>query len=1119
VPAIGPVIDSYLRAVAPEVRHLTDGQLLDRFRGRRDGDAFAELVRRHGPLVLGVCRRALGNSADADDALQATFLALARRPGAVRRQDTAAPWLYRVALRTARKLARRRRPTAPAPDPSAVPEPARALSAAELCAGLDAELARLPERLRAPLVLCYLDGLTRDEAARRLRWSVGTLKRRLEAGRRLLRVRLERRGLAPAVLAAAVAAAGLRAAVPIALADRITRAAVNTPAGWTGVIAWVVVLTAGLTVALVGAFGGGDGKDVPSTPAPPPRVVEVRADWFGDPLPDGAIQRLGTARHRAANAHVAVTADGKAVVTAGDDLVVRIFDAATGDTKSVRTLDGPPTYHSVLSADGRHLAGVAYAAPEAAEIRVWDVLAGKMVGRLDLGKDPAWALAVHTGTTRVAFVRGPESFPPRPQAVCVWDFAAGGPLVVLRQFTREGRESYGEPRSLFSPDGSRLLMHQPGGQLVCWDVAAGKALWEQPLKYLKLFFFHPDGKHVVISPRGTGFELWSTVDGRPVPGAGWDGKGPGGASDYWPVAASADGKVVACFQGQRRMALYDVARKAVVRDLDDPRRAPNERPVGFWAVPTNFAFTPDGTGFVWRSPTVQRWDVATGKPVWSATWDQGHTEAVTTLLFTPDGSALVSGARDFTFYVWDPGTGRPRHRLPKGPGDLAAFTPDGRTLVATSGDRVAPFMLWDLTSGKSAGNVTGTGEFRQYGSSGDREAAVTPDGKRLMTLTDNHTPNARIPTGRYLTVWDLVTRKSVREEKVGEREETTVLAPGGEVYAAFAVNHPSRGIRVVATATGKEVCRLAEEDLPRKWIPDLSCDLVFSPDGRLLATRVIDETRTAKSVGDRPVKVWDPATGRELARLPASGPARFAFSPDGRVLAVAGADALRVYELASRREARAVEVAGVPRGRKPGSFATALAVGPNGRTAATGHDDGTILLWGLTPPSAPLRAADADAAWAALADPEVKAGWAAVWRLVEAPDLAVRWLGERLKPATPDPAAAELARGLDAADFKAREAAERKLRALGSRAEPALRSVLAGKPSAETRDRVERLLAGLEPAAPLAADDLRDTRAVQVLEAIGSPAARKLLDRLAVGEEHARLTREAKATVGRLTAR
>ena len=219
-----------------------------------------------------------------------------------------------------------------------------------------------------------------------------------------------------------------------------------------------------------------------------------------------------------------------------------------------------------------------------------------------------------------------------------------------------------------------------------------KALWEKALPYLKFFFFAPDGKTVVFERDGVGlagFQRRSTADGTKVDGAGWDGKAVPESSGYWPVAASPDGRLVALFNGQRRVVFYDTVKKAIVRELDNPLRAPDEGIVGFWAVPTNFAFTPDGTGFVWRSPTIQRWHVATGKATWPATWDQGHTEAVTRLLFTPNG-ALVSAAADRCYYVWDPASGRPRHRMPKGHGDLAAVSPDGRTLLTGSTSSRAP---------------------------------------------------------------------------------------------------------------------------------------------------------------------------------------------------------------------------------------------------------------------------------------------------------------------------------------------------------------------------------------------------------------------------------------------
>src|SRR5262249_43982809 len=155
----------------------------------KDEAAFTVLVERHGPMVLGVCRRALRHAHDAEDACQATFLVLARRAASVRKAASVSSWLHGVACRVAANLkreqsrrCRRERKVClrPSLDPSAE------VSWREVQAALDEELQGLPERLRVPLILCYLDGRTRDEAARRLHLTAACLHGRLERGRRLL---------------------------------------------------------------------------------------------------------------------------------------------------------------------------------------------------------------------------------------------------------------------------------------------------------------------------------------------------------------------------------------------------------------------------------------------------------------------------------------------------------------------------------------------------------------------------------------------------------------------------------------------------------------------------------------------------------------------------------------------------------------------------------------------------------------------------------------------------------------------------------------------------------------------------------------------------------------------
>ena len=183
---------------------MTDEQLLVDFVSHSDGSAFESLVRRYGPMVFRVCRDVLGDREDAEDAFQATFLVLLRQAGSIRERSSIGRWLYEVACRISRRERRRvaklrsQERQAPAMDAAAPPDfdPVDR----ELKPILHEEIGRLPSKLRDPIVLCYFEGLSVEDAARRLRCPVGTLKSRLGKGRELLRARLTRRGLAASAL-------------------------------------------------------------------------------------------------------------------------------------------------------------------------------------------------------------------------------------------------------------------------------------------------------------------------------------------------------------------------------------------------------------------------------------------------------------------------------------------------------------------------------------------------------------------------------------------------------------------------------------------------------------------------------------------------------------------------------------------------------------------------------------------------------------------------------------------------------------------------------------------------------------------------------------------------------
>jgi zinc protease len=256
---LGSVVHSLQHLFGPgTLSALSEAQLLERFIVRKDEAAFEAILKRHGPMVLGVCRRVLDNPHDVDDAFQATFLILVKKARSIRDQDVLGTWLYGVARRVAvraRVNARRRRDVERTARVEAVhtndPGPSR-VESDELRSLIDHELERLPEKYRAPLVLCELEGQSHEQAAALLRCPVGTVKSRLARGRERLRPRLLRRGIAPTTgLAALALAAEPAPAVPTELMNGTIRA-INRLA--SGPVITPSAFSAGVTTLCKGAI-------------------------------------------------------------------------------------------------------------------------------------------------------------------------------------------------------------------------------------------------------------------------------------------------------------------------------------------------------------------------------------------------------------------------------------------------------------------------------------------------------------------------------------------------------------------------------------------------------------------------------------------------------------------------------------------------------------------------------------------------------------------------------------------------------------------------------------------------------------------------------------------------
>jgi RNA polymerase sigma factor (sigma-70 family) len=549
---------NHLRLLTATPTPESDAALLGRFVSG-DEAAFNELLGRHGPMVWRVCRRVLGDAHTVEDAFQAAFLVLARRAGSIRQPSRLTGWLYGVALRVARKArgAGARRQFGRAADgtePSARGrEPVAELTARELLHALDEEVERLPEVYRLPLILCALEGLPQDEVARRLGWTPGSVKGRLERGRRRLHARLVRRGLTLAVaLAAAEASRGL-AAVPAVLALATGRRAASAGAVKladgvaTGAAATKLrtLLLLGLAVGLIAGVGvlgarmswegPAQAPPAPAAGVPPLRLrcpagpavtMQAHAEPFGDlafspdgrrlagAAFDGAVwiwdartgkRLLALPSHAGIATAVAFDPDGTLLASAARSEdgpgKMRLSDAQSGQT--VRTCEGGGPGPLAFSPDGKLLAGTGGHQP--AVLTLWDVATGKVVRTLG-EKTEGSPVAFSPDGSRLAGIDDLR--------VTVWEVATG--KVVLRP----GGDLPG--CVAFSPDGKWLAAGGAWGEVWVWDAASGNKVWQgdprpkvllgSPRRVVHLAFT-PDGKSLVTAghrPHRPGlFEPWA----------------------------------------------------------------------------------------------------------------------------------------------------------------------------------------------------------------------------------------------------------------------------------------------------------------------------------------------------------------------------------------------------------------------------------------------------------------------------------------------------------------------------------------------------------------------------------------------------------------------------------
>lgn len=823
--------------------------------------------------------------------------------------------------------------------------------------------------------------------------------------------------------------------------------------------------------------------------------VRPQGDFYDDPLPTGAVARLGTIRFRHGGDvvyQIRFAPGDELLASAGKDNVVRVWDPRTGQQLHRLEEHGGEVRDLAFFPAADRLASVSWlpSGNNDQSLCIWDLATGELIHRIGLAGHGSLCVAVSfDGNTVVTATDDGD--------VDLWDASSG-------EKVRNISMASVSPRSLVFLDEGRTLASgsiyerttQPGFALTVFDLDG-----ERPKQTFE-FQLNTRNRTSDIDPRtGAGCILCPSADRSTIGVATNDG-----VVRFFDVASksftheisglpnkttalSPSGQFVA--SGHQGITLRD---RTKVVQADD-----------FWsgdASVTALDFSSDGQQLVAATDTgiIRLWDIESSKDLIEP--GPTHDRWVKAIAFSPDGSRVVTGGMDDKLRCWQVATGEQLWAINARTNVLAStvleFTPDGdEVLLGMRHNREVEF--YDADTGKKSRSITTAAHGDVLALSQDQQLLVLARANNGVELVD-------LETG--------VKKQAGEGSRV--RMDAVAIAPDG---ATVATASRSGGRNEEPVVRLWDIDQQAEpirslmapgDDNNKVFGADYVC---FSPDGQYVA-----------AASQQAILVWDTASGRLLWEFPSSGARLWpiAFSPDSRLLASSDNSEIVLYELATGEEAARLT------GHE--TYLTCIVFHPDGKRLATGAWDGTTLVWDLSTLADELYSQSPSLddrlskLWQALDDLDSHRGQSAVWALVRHGDEAVKLLADQLEPERlPVIDQGELSTmllELEDDDYATRERAMDKLAALGAAVTPHFEAVLQATPSLELRSRIIRLMREQEESLyEIDPAELLILRSIQVLEQIATEPARQLLEHLATGDAEQLATKASQRALSRVERR